>query len=147
MFEIRPFEPEHILAITPREPDASIAAGLPDLMEIAKLQKSLGPAFTGFWNGRAVAAAGLNIVWPRVAEGWAYTSELVRRHPCFFHRSIKRELERLITAHNLHRVQVHIPRSHSVSQEWIMRLGFEFESELPKYGQDGETYFCFAKVL
>lgn len=147
MFEVRQFDPEHLLAVLPREPDRTISEGAGDLLKLARLQNDLGPAFTGFWNETPVACAGLNIVWPRVAEGWAYTSALVTRHPCFFHRSIARELDRLITAHNLHRVQVHIPRSHSVSQQWIMRLGFKYESELPKYGHDGETYFCFARIV
>lgn len=146
MFEIRPFQPDDVMRIDAREPDRSIAAGLPDLLALAKLQVTLGPAFTGFLNDTPIACAGLNIVWSGVAEGWVFSGKLVNSYPLFFHRSIARELNRLIVAHKLHRVQVHIPESHVVSCRWIQRLGFHFEAALPKYGQNSETYLCYSRI-
>ena len=143
--QVRPFEAEDILLLSAREPDRSIAAGIPDLVESAHLYEKYGPAFTGLIDGVPVLAAGLVILWPGVATGWAFTSTLVPQYRLSFHRVVKQYLEMLVHERNLHRVGVEIPVSHTVSRQWIQRLGFEFAGILQQYGTDKQDYAQYVR--
>jgi len=140
MVQVRPFEPDDLLMIQAREPDSSIAAGIPDLVESARLYEKYGPAFTGLIDGVPLAAAGLVIIWPGVATGWAFTSAMVPKYRLSFHRTIKQYLDMLVRERNLHRVQVEIPVSHTVSREWVKRLGFHEEGIMRQFGADKSDY-------
>jgi hypothetical protein len=144
--QVRQFEPEDVLAISAREPDASIMASLPDPLAVAKQYRDSGPAWTGLLDGQPMVCSGVVILWPGLAEGWALTSSLAAQYPLAFHRVIKHKLNELISANNLRRVQVAIPETHQVSCRWITHLGFNCEGIMPKYGPDGADYLRFARL-
>lgn len=146
MLEIIPFVPEHLDLIIGREPDRSILASLPDAKEVAKGHMQGGPCWTGFWNEKAMACVGIVMLWPGVFEGWAYTSDLVREHPCAFHRAVRKKLEQVTREFKIHRLQLSIPHSHIVSRMWAYRLGFRNEGRMKKFGPDASDYVRYARV-
>lgn len=147
MLEIRPFIPEDILMIPAREPDRSIAAGIPDLVESARLYHKYGPGFTGLVDGQPIAAGGLVIIWPGVATGWAFTSDAVQKYHVSFHRAFKKMLVDLARDLHLHRVQVEVPKTHHVSRRWVQKLGFKREGIMKQYGADKQDYVRYVRFF
>src|SRR5882762_6511160 len=140
MLEIKPFEPEHLALVIGREPDLGVLRSMPDVKKIAAEYATRGPCWTGFWNGQAMASVGIVILWPHVAEGWAFTSDLVRQHPCAFHRAVCHKLRYVMQKYELHRLQLSIQHSHTVSRMWAYRLGFRSEGRMKKFGPSGDNY-------
>lgn len=148
MLEIVKFEPEHILQIEGREPDRSILAGLDNALEMAKNHATHGPAWTGFWDSKPMACVGIVILWDGCAEGWALTSDLVREHPCAFHRAVYKKLDEVTREYKIHRLQLSIPHSHIVSRMWAYRLGFRNEGRMRKFGPPPmhDDYCRYARI-
>lgn len=141
-----PFEPEHALQLSPREPDKPALIGA-DIIERARLYRTLGPAFTGFWDDVPMVCAGIIVLWQGLGEGWAYTSDLVHAHPIAFHRTMKRVMDIASEQYNLRRLQVCVDHEYIVSRRWIERMGFSFESTMPKFGPSGETFCRYVKFF
>jgi hypothetical protein len=147
MLEIVQFEPEHLELVMGREPDRGVLLSLPDVTRVASEYATRGPSWTGFWNGQGMACVGLVILWPHVAEGWAYTSDLVRQHPCAFHRAVCHKLRYVMQKYELNRLQLSIQRSNTVSRMWAYRLGFRSEGKMRKFGPEGEDYVRYSLVI
>ena len=144
---IETFKQEHILSMTPREPDASQAASLKDYVAAATLYAENGPAFTGFVGEIPIAVAGIMIPWPGLGTAWSFTTPQVAAFPCTFHRAVKRKIEEIAKERNLRRLQMDVPQSHTVSRRWVLRLGFQSEGAMPCYGPDGETWIRFVRLF
>lgn len=147
MLEIIPFEPEHLELIAAREPDLSVLRSMPDAKKLAAEYAERGPCWTGFWDGQAMAAVGIVILWNHVAEGWALTSDLVRQHPCAFHRAVCHKLRYVMQKYELNRLQLSIQHSNLVSRMWAYRLGFRNEGRMKKFGPEGEDYVRVALTI
>jgi hypothetical protein len=144
--KIVPFEPVHLQAIEAREFEAREMAFLPDMAERAREYMARGMAYTGFLGGRIMMCAGIVVLWRGVGEAWSVTTPLVADYPLTFHRTMSRILGLLERSMGLRRIQVAIHDHHYVSQRWIERLGFEFESFKPGYGPDGSRYVEFVRL-
>jgi len=142
---IIPFEPEHLYRLRPRGFEAKEMELLGDPVGRVKEYLKYGVAYTGCVNGDIIGCAGLFRLWPGVAEVWAVTTPLVEKYPVSFHKAIYRGLERLQNDMGLWRIQTAIHKDHWVSQEWVKRMGFEFEGDMPGYGPDKSTYRRFAR--
>jgi hypothetical protein len=146
MLTIKDFEPKNILTLNAREPDKSITQSI-DTMKLAKEYATHGPCWSGFVGDEIMFCAGIIILWEGVGEGWAYTSDLVAQHPIPFHRSVKRGIEQAAIDYKLRRLQISIPYTHTVSCEWIQRLGFTKESEMQQYGPAGELFVRYVRFF
>jgi hypothetical protein len=147
VLQLKPFEADDILMIQAREPDRTIAEGIPDLLEAARLYEKMGMGFTGIVNGAAIGAAGLVVIWPGVASGWAFTSALVRKYQFSFHRAVRKHLGMIAHELKLHRVQVEIPVTHRVSRCWVSTLGFRREGVMRQYGTDRSDYVRYVRFF
>jgi hypothetical protein len=143
---IVPFEPAHLQAIEAREFEAREMLFLPDMAERVRDYMARGMAYTGFLGDKILMCAGIVVLWRGVGEVWSVTTPLVTKYPLTFHRTMSRVLGLLERSMGLWRIQVAIHANHYVSQRWIERLGFEFESFKPGYGPDGSRYVGFARL-
>lgn len=146
MLTIEQFEPEDVLDLTPREPDKTQTASV-NLMERSRLYRQMGPCFTGFWNTVPVVCAGIIVLWPGLGEGWAYTSGWVWDHPVTFYRNFKRVMEHAAKEANLARLQVSVAENHFVSRLWLLRMGYQEEGLMRKYGPEGADYVRMARIF
>lgn len=144
---IETFKPEHLLGMIPREPERSMALALPDYVASAKLYSDHGPAFTGFVDETPIAVAGIMIPWQGLGTAWAFTTSLVMQFPCAFHRTVKRKIEEIAEHEQLRRLQMDIPKSHAVSREWAMRLGFRKECAMPSFGPANDTWIRYVRLF
>lgn len=143
--KIRKFEAADVLRINAREPDLTIVQRV-DALKMAREYVMHGPCWTVLLGKQIVFCAGIIIFWNGMGEGWALTSGLVPKFPCSFHRYVKRYLEKTISEYNLHRVQIAIPKTHKISREWALRLGFSKEGVMRKYGPQADDWVRYSLV-
>lgn len=108
--------------------------------EVAWAYKHRGVAYTGFVDGEIAGCAGVLVQWPGMGEAWAILTDVGRAHPIFVHRVVSRTLREIIVHSRLRRVQADVVAAFAVGRRWVERLGFEFESAMPRYGPKGEDF-------
>lgn len=91
-------------------------------------------------QGKVVGIAGILPLWNGVGEAWSFLTPEVQKHPFTLHRAVKRGLEKIMNERCFHRVQTNVLLGNKVGEYWAERLGFHFESFLPMYGPNKESY-------
>ena len=105
------------------------------------------PSFSLFYGGEFVAAGGIAILWPGVAEAWLIAGPLATQHPMFLHRTVIRLLPALARDSKIHRLQVQVRANFAKSHRWVERLGFEKEAVLRRYGIDGQDMTMYTRFF
>lgn len=104
------------------------------------------PSYTALVNDVPVAMAGVIILWPGVGEAWSIMTENTLKYPFLIHRAVKRTLNDIIRNMKLKRVQSVCLKGFDRGCRWLEVLGFKFESEMPLYGLNGETYIKYVRL-
>src|SRR5262245_37720020 len=86
--ELRPFEAGHLGGIRWAEEEHAKLIG-----EKAFDLYQKHPGYSGFCDGRFVAAAGIIVPYPGLGEAWAIAGPLVWTHKTYFHRTIARIMD------------------------------------------------------
>lgn len=138
MFEIVPFEPEHILLMDVQE------AQRPEADQAQGLAAPFGYAWTGMADGVPVACAGLVEVW----EGRAYAWALLSRHAGRWMSAIVRGLRRGLKATPFRRIEMAVAAGFVAGQRLAVLLGFRLETPAPmrQYLPDGQDAYLYAMV-
>lgn len=146
--EIVPFVPEHAARIRLRPLDALGLEGAPaaaDPLETGRMYAASGPAFSGLWQGRVVASAGIVVSRPGLGDCWALTSPQTPRFALSFQRAVVLMLPRLVAEAEIERLQALVVRGHATSCRWLSRLGFRREGLLRRlYG--GRDYYIYGRI-
>jgi len=61
-----------------------------------------------------------------------------------FYKDTREQLYKEVEDHNLHRIQCAIRVDNLTSIKWVMKLGFQCEGRMFKYGPDKTDYMRFA---
>lgn len=149
MIRIVPFQVEHIRLIGPPIHDiAGIDAMKTNMDGWAALLKNCGPAFSAVLeDGRIIGSAGLIRFQPWRATAWAYIGALALDHPFLVHRKVLRGLNMLMLENGIKRVEAEVQAGDGKAIEWIRRLGFKHEGDMPGCGPNGEVYSRYGKVV
>lgn len=102
-----------------------------------------GMATAGTRDGEILAAGGVAVRWPGLGYAWALVSPLGRRYPTYVHRTIYWGLRDFAVLLKLRRVECEAHADFLDGHAWLERLGFEFESTMPRYGPHGETFWKY----
>jgi hypothetical protein len=144
--DIVPFVPAHAEEIALRELDlVPFADAGATARDMGRVYAAGGPAFTGLAAGRVVACAGIVVTRPGLGDGWALTSPDTPRFALSFCRAFSRLMPQVIADFHLTRVQALVVDGHTVSRQWLARMGFGFEGTLRKY-LNGRDYHMYARV-
>jgi hypothetical protein len=145
--EIVPFTPDHAKSIELREYDARCVEAFGVSREdLGRAYAAGGPGFSGVLDdGEVVACGGVMLQWPGVGLGWAMTSELVEDYALTFHKTFARLIRDLERREKLLRIQTIVHETHTVSQRWLKRLGFEEECLMLKV-LGGENYYQYRRL-
>lgn len=143
MIEIRKYQPEDFLTIKRRDFDALAFMHFPNPKAIAS-RLAKGPAFT-MLNGNIIACAGVLPLWKGSGEGWAVTSPLVEKYPVTFAKSVFLKITEIIEEMQLIRLQTVVDAEHTVSQNWLKRMGFKDEGLMRKY-LGGRDFYRYAWI-
>lgn len=141
-----PFAPAHLDLIEPYAEEAIVLAPGVDRHRLAVAYAEAGPAATFLAGGDAIAIAGLAMMWPGVAEGWALVGPGAARHPAAFRRAVGRAIETVRREKRLHRLQFAVLANHGRARRLARSLGFEEEGPLRRYGPGGEDFVRYARL-
>ena len=104
-------------------------------------------AFTGIVNYQPIFAAGMKMVWGRVAEGWVIATSDIWKNPLAVARAIKKDFARVAKEHNIERVQTAIRKDFKQGQRFAEWLGLENEGLMKKFGFDGTDQYRYARIF
>lgn len=110
-----------------------------DSVKIATMFERNGVGRTGLYEGRVIGCAGVHIPWPKFGIAWAVLAKEARNHPFFIHRNILHSLREYTQTHGLERIEANVNADVPILTEWVKRLGFKYESEMPKW-MNGQTF-------
>ena len=104
-------------------------------------------AFTGIVRSKPIFAAGMKMVWGRVAEGWVIATGDIWNHPLSVAKAIKKDFARVAKQHNIKRVQTAIRKDFTQGQRFAEWLGLENEGLMKKFGFDGSDQYMYARIF
>lgn len=143
MLDVRPMQPgDYVQAHRAANPESAYTVA--QLLNFGWSYHDSGPAFSGWVGSHLVGCAGLVIPWRGRADGWAVLTPLGKTHAGIVHRTIVRRLRDLIVEHDLRRIQGDTFANYMTGCAWLTRLGLQFESLMPLYGPNGETFARYA---
>lgn len=94
-------------------------------------------------DGKAVCLFGVVPISPTVGQGWLVGTDEIGligvevAHAC-------RRVVRTLLALDARRIQAFSADFHTQAHAWLELIGFERESVMRKYGNDGSDFICFA---
>ena len=104
-------------------------------------------AFTGLVNNKPIFAAGMQMIWGQVAEGWVLATHAVWNHPLSVAKAIKKDFARIAKENNITRVQTSIRKDFKQGQRFAEWLGLENEGLMRKFGFDGTDQYRYARIF
>ena len=104
-------------------------------------------AFTGIVNNKPIFAAGMKMIWGRVAEGWVIATPEVWNHPLAVAKAIKKDFANVARQHNIQRVQTAVRVDFDKGLRFAKWLGLENEGLMKCYGFDGSDQYRYARIF
>lgn len=134
---IAPFNAQHVWLVTDRR----------DLRAMADKLEALGPAWSLVDDGEVLACAGLGMMWPGAAEGWAIVRPgLTARQRLQVARAFLAGVPRRMADAGLRRLQASVIADNDLGVRLARRLGMDEEGRMRRYGPGGEDHLRFALV-
>lgn len=102
------------------------------------------PSYTGWCDGRFLAAAGIVVPYAGLGEAWCIAGPLVQSHKLWFHRNVKAFLSATVKRLGLRRLQAMVRAEYVGNCLWLLKLGFQYEATMKRYGVNGEDMYLYA---
>ena len=137
------FKPWHATVLGPRDVEWG-----PEMA--ARLQTAYlgGEAVTILAPDKSIIACmGMVFVTRRTVEVWVLASEKVTRYPKLLCKCARWCLDEAHRRHGVSRFQAAIQQDRTTARRWAKFLGFEVESHLPGFGDNGETFLRYVRLV
>lgn len=145
MINVRAYEPGDIRKIKPKQ---FVYDNDPELFnrveELSQIEDSYCNTFIR--GGVPIAVIGLTLLWPKVADVWAVTSDEVKTEPILFHKLVKHSLDFYQQELGIKRYQVFVKAKFSEGKRWMEALGFKEEAKLAYFGPEGDDYYIMGRI-
>ena len=136
LLDIRPYKAAdaiEILSGNAKQPGLELDALT---VKWAQEKETKGPAITGTVEGRIIGCAGLEIPWPRFAEGWCIFIDDIDKYALPMARKARPILKGWIKEFDLIRVQAPMRADFEAGLRFVDWLGLKLEARLKKYHPD-----------
>jgi len=143
--DIKPFKAEHAMQLELRPEESEAKDNLDLYKQFADMHYSNGPACSLYYQGKLLFCCGVVLMYPGVGLAWIACDKAIKgfgRECLHYGRMI---LDEIIEQYKLHRVQAEIKSSVDYFHKFILRLGFEEEGTMRKYGPDGSDYILYSR--
>lgn len=134
-----PFEAWHLQNFSLREEQKIVAVDLTP--EYAHALQHAGPCFSAWAGYDVIAVAGLVTFWPGRAQVWALMSGHIHDYGWAVHRHVVRYLSGCF----VRRLECVIDPRFPASVAWAIRLGFQKESRMKRYGLHGQDMDMYVR--
>lgn len=104
--------------------------------------KSSGPCFTAFAGMDVIGCAGIMPLWNGRAQVWSLFSDLIHHYPKAIHRAVKQYVD----GYDVARLECTVDPRSDRAVRWAKRLGFHYESTMPKYTPIGTTMDMYVRI-
>ncbi len=111
------------------------------------LQVAQWPSITAVWNGKPIGCWGIQIIWAGVAEAWFLAAKETNGGGLPLAEATKATLDEWIEQYSLVRVQTPLRADFPEGEKFARWLGFEFESDMPKYHPGGTTAKMYVRII
>jgi hypothetical protein len=143
--KIIPFEEEHVDQFDDHEGELIyIGNGFVDQIRV---NQSLGPAYSGVYNGQIVGCGGVRIHWDGFGQAWGIYPSSIFLHfikEVFYYT--RQGLNMIIQEHNLGRIEATARCDFYCAQNWLRHLGFEVETRMRNYCPSGKDAFLYSII-
>jgi hypothetical protein len=139
--EIVPFKAEHYTALFDKY--YVMRHGL-DPNAVGRVFEEMGPAFSGFYQGKLLACGGVVIPWTGLGEAWCAVSRdihLLGAMATFVR--MEQIFKSIISENHLRRVHADVDAGNRQSMKFVEHLGFKPEFKMYQFGPNGETYIRY----
>jgi hypothetical protein len=133
-YEVRAFAPYHYAMLGGEE------------ATVKRFESNNNVGRSGYCNDELLVCAGIMMPWSGYGISWAMLSPNAKRHYHFVHRAVLEGLNYFIAAHRLRRVEANVDARSDDAKHWATHLGFVFESWMPSYGPNGETFIKYVRI-
>lgn len=145
MYSVRPYQIGDLRRLDLRDYERKWLEIFPIADTETRMQ--LDKSFTVFKDENPIAAYGIFIYWPGVAEIWLSLSTAFYKAKLSCIRLLKTKLEELMVHNKLHRIHTLISAELPANQKFCAFFGFVPEGRQRKYGPWGDDYIMYAKVI
>lgn len=135
--KIIPFEPQHLMEITPQKSQSSLERTPERAQQLASYH-----SFTGMIDDRVVAIGGLVELNPIRAYLYLIVSEDIPHQWTQLYRAARR----LIAAGLNDYIRLETMSSFPEAERWLDLIGFEYEGTMRRAGPDGEDAKMYSIV-
>lgn len=144
LIEVEPFRAADLAEMVMAERDLARLKLAGSLEALGHVFETRGPSWTLRIDDLIIGSGGVTILWPGVGEAWILQSIFAGQYPLASFRAIREGLKAGIRSHGLRRIQSVVHHSIPRDQRWVVRLGFDFEGIMSRYGPEGDTYLRYA---
>lgn len=137
-FEVVAYRWEHLAGMTFQASQKHYAIG-----EAQAKGVDNGLAWTGLFDGRPIACAGLVPIWPGRYEAWAFFCE---DFPTVVFPAIHAAAIRRMNKLRARRIETPLDPTAPNAARWARLLGFEIEGTMRGYAPDGRDMLLAARV-
>lgn len=106
-----------------------------------------GKSVTLLDDGLPIGSFGVVPYWPGVGELWALISDNLRNRPFLLHKTAINLIEQTRKEEKYHRFQAIVLKDFEDGKRWMRHLKFKCEGLMPKYGENKQDYYRFARVF
>lgn len=112
--------------------------------EIILQSASSGIAWIAYNGLKPVAVLGMNLIWPGVASVWMFATNQWLSVCLSLTKFVKRQMIFVLKDAGIHRAQCWSQDSHDVAHRWLESLGATFETMVPCFGKNRESFCLFS---
>jgi len=144
--DIRPFKAEHAMQLELRPEESEAKENLDLYKQFAYMRYTNGPARSLYYHSKLLYCCGIILMYPGVGSAWIVCDKAIKGfgRECLYYTG--KLLDEHIKQHKLHRVQAEIKSSVDCFHKFILRLGFEEEGTMRKYGPDESDYILYSRI-
>jgi hypothetical protein len=146
MIQIVPFKPEHPKMLENPRNDMEYLR-FPWIDHYLELLPQSGPAFSGMIGDKIVGSCGVIYLSPGVGEVWMMLDHYLDQYPLELHKTMKAAMKVVRSQYGFTRLEALLrPSSPDTWKKWMIRLGFEYESDRKEFGPLNQDFECYVKV-
>ena len=143
--QIVPLRFEHLPRMRFTEDSKEYMRYVPNYIDYIWDNSEDGWSWAAIGRGRVIAAFGIRMNWPGLAEMWMVPSEDLSKHAISLVRGARAVTDTALQDYGVRRLQICVKVENDSAFKFAKALHFEVESIMRKFGPEGVDYYMMAR--